>query len=49
LEPTPKMRSKMISSGVGSKEMLIGTGKDNASDALDRRVEFKVIKCGSTA
>jgi outer membrane protein OmpA-like peptidoglycan-associated protein len=46
---TPKMRSKMISSGVGSKEMLIGTGKDNASDALDRRVEFKVIKCGSTA
>lgn len=46
---TAKMRGKMISTGVGSKEMLIGTGRDNASDALDRRVEFKVIKCGSTA
>lgn len=44
---TPKLRSHLISSGVGSREMLIGTGRDNASDALDRRVEFKVIKCGA--
>jgi outer membrane protein OmpA-like peptidoglycan-associated protein len=36
---------RLISTGVGSKETLIGTGKDNASDALDRRVEFKVINC----
>ena len=45
----PKLRSHLIASGVGSRENLIGTGKDNASDALDRRVEFKVIKCGGTA
>jgi outer membrane protein OmpA-like peptidoglycan-associated protein len=46
---TPKLRPRMISTGAGSRELLIGTGKDNASDALDRRVEFKVIKCGSAA
>ena len=45
----PKQRTRMIAAGVGSKEMLIGTGRDNASDALDRRVEFKVIKCGNAA
>jgi outer membrane protein OmpA-like peptidoglycan-associated protein len=37
------MSTRLTSSGVGSKETLIGTGKDNASDALDRRVEFKVV------
>ena len=30
--------------GVGSKNNLIGTGADDLSDALDRRVEFKVIQ-----
>ena len=46
---SPKLRPRLIANGVGSREALIGTGKDNASDALDRRVEFKVIKCGNTA
>jgi outer membrane protein OmpA-like peptidoglycan-associated protein len=41
----PDGRERMIASGVGFKENLIGTGKDDASDALDRRVEFKVIGC----
>lgn len=31
--------------GVGFRENLIGTGSDDASDALDRRVEFKVVGC----
>ena len=35
----------MIATGRGFKENLVGTGKDDASDALDRRVEFKVIGC----
>lgn len=39
----PAMAKRMITNGVGSKEPLVGTGKDNASDALDRRVEFKPI------
>ena len=45
----PMLRQRMIAHGAGSRENLIGTGKDNASDALDRRVEFKVIKCGNAA
>ena len=31
--------------GKGSREMIVGTGKDDASDALDRRVEFKTVQC----
>jgi outer membrane protein OmpA-like peptidoglycan-associated protein len=34
-------------SGVGYRENLVGTGVDDASDALDRRVEFRVVGCGS--
>lgn len=41
----PEDRARMIASGRGFKENLIGTGKDDGSDALDRRVEFKVIGC----
>ena len=39
----PALSKRLIANGVGSKEVLVGTRKDNASDALDRRVEFKVI------
>lgn len=31
--------------GKGFRENIIGTGTDNAVDALDRRVEFKIIDC----
>ena len=37
--------AKFAAKGVGSSELIIGTGKDDASDALDRRVEFKTIPC----
>jgi len=36
---------RMKASGVGYRENLIGTGTDDASDSLDRRVEFKVNAC----
>jgi outer membrane protein OmpA-like peptidoglycan-associated protein len=39
----PVLSKRMIANGVGSSENLIGSGKDDPSDALDRRVEFKVI------
>jgi len=39
----PALAKRMIANGVGSSENLIGSGKDDPSDALDRRVEFKVI------
>ena len=42
----PGISKHLISNGVGSKEPLIGTGSDDARDALDRRVEFKSLgKC----
>ena len=34
-----------VAKGAGSSELIVGTGKDDASDALDRRVEFKTIPC----
>jgi outer membrane protein OmpA-like peptidoglycan-associated protein len=41
------LRGRLIASGKGSREMIVGTGRDDASDALDRRVEFKTTPCGS--
>jgi outer membrane protein OmpA-like peptidoglycan-associated protein len=41
----PALVRRTIANGVGSRESMVGTGKDDASDALDRRVEFKVISC----
>jgi outer membrane protein OmpA-like peptidoglycan-associated protein len=40
----PSLKKRTVASGVGSRENLIGTGRDNASDVLDRRVEFKPIE-----
>ena len=39
-----KTRTQAV--GMGSQENLIGIGSDDAKDALDRRVEFKVVDCG---
>jgi outer membrane protein OmpA-like peptidoglycan-associated protein len=33
-------------SGMGFRQNLVGSGTDNAVDALDRRVEFKIVPCG---
>jgi outer membrane protein OmpA-like peptidoglycan-associated protein len=41
----PALNKRTIANGVGSRETLVGNGKDDATDALDRRVEFKVIGC----
>jgi len=43
------LRGRLIATGKGSREMLVGTGKDDPSDALDRRVEFKVAPCGGSS
>jgi len=42
---SPALAKRMIANGVGSRQTMIGNGCDDASDALDRRVEFKVIGC----
>lgn len=41
----PDLRTRTIANGVGSKENLVGSATDDARDALDRRVEFKVVDC----
>lgn len=41
----PELNARTKSSGMGWRENLIGTGTDDASDALDRRVEFKIAPC----
>jgi outer membrane protein OmpA-like peptidoglycan-associated protein len=41
------LRGRLISTGKGSREMIVGTGRDDTSDALDRRVELKTVKCTS--
>ncbi len=44
-QATPGLERRMIANGLGSKQTMVGNGRDDASDALDRRVEFKVIGC----
>jgi outer membrane protein OmpA-like peptidoglycan-associated protein len=39
----PALHGHVIATGAGSKNTMIGTGADDLSDALDRRVEFKVL------
>ena len=42
---SPVLAKRMIANGVGSRQTMVGNGRDDASDALDRRVEFQVIEC----
>lgn len=37
--------SRAKPSGMGFRENIVGSGTDNAVDALDRRVEFKIVPC----
>ncbi|MDY0743291.1 OmpA family protein [Paucibacter sp. R3-3] len=40
-----ELLARMKTSGVGARENIIGTGTDDVADALDRRVEFKIVGC----
>jgi outer membrane protein OmpA-like peptidoglycan-associated protein len=37
--------ARLSATGVGSREALTGLGTDDMRDALDRRVEFRVVDC----
>lgn len=45
----PTLAKRITAQGVGSRDNLIGSGKDDMSDALDRRVVFQVTACGGTS
>jgi outer membrane protein OmpA-like peptidoglycan-associated protein len=40
----PSLKKRTVAVGAGSRENLIGTGRDDATDVLDRRVELKPIE-----
>ncbi len=42
----PNLKDRIRVTGVGYSQNIVGTGADDASDAIDRRVEFKVMACG---
>ena len=39
----PQLKKRTVAKGKGSQENIVGTGKDDASDELDRRVELNPI------
>ncbi|MDD2991708.1 MAG: OmpA family protein [Zoogloea sp.] len=41
----PELGPRTRASGQGFRQALVGTGSDDARDALDRRVEFKLSSC----
>lgn len=41
----PDLRRRLKTEGVGFSKNLVGTGVDDATDAVDRRVEFQVAQC----
>lgn len=43
---SPALRDRTTTDGRGFRENIIGSGTDDAADALDRRVEFKIVGCG---
>ncbi len=42
---SPSVGAQAKATGMGFRENIIGSGSDNAVDALDRRVEFKIVPC----
>ena len=39
------LAGKVKAEGMGFRQNIVGSGTDNAVDALDRRVEFKIVPC----
>lgn len=47
VEQNPAIRSMVKASGRGFTENIIGTGTNDYRDAIDRRVDFRLIDCGT--
>ncbi|HEY7539364.1 MAG TPA: OmpA family protein [Methylomirabilota bacterium] len=41
----PELAARTRASGMGFRETIVGTGTDDARDALDRRVVFRIVDC----
>ena len=47
VQRAPVLQARTEVRGRGARDPLVGTGKDNASDVLDRRVEFEPQACST--
>jgi outer membrane protein OmpA-like peptidoglycan-associated protein len=45
LEAAARLPGQLTATGMGYRENIVGSGTDDAADAVDRRVEFKVVDC----
>jgi len=45
----PPLAKRITAQGVGSRDNLVGTGKDDLTDTLDRRVVFQVTACSGAS
>jgi outer membrane protein OmpA-like peptidoglycan-associated protein len=41
----PELAARTKAAGMGSRQNIVGSGSDDIVDALDRRVEFKIVPC----
>jgi OmpA family len=41
----PALVARTKTTGMGFRQNIVGSGSDNAVDALDRRVEFRIVPC----
>ena len=41
----PQLASRVSARGYGFRENIIGSGSDDAGDAIDRRVDFAEVGC----
>jgi outer membrane protein OmpA-like peptidoglycan-associated protein len=44
----PELSTRMIATGRGAEENLIGSKTGDMQDALDHRIEFDVIQCSAS-
>ena len=49
VQQAPRLSATTDAQGRGSLEPIVGSGRDDATDALDRRVEFEARPCQLTA
>lgn len=45
IEQRKDLASHLSARGYGSKDPLVATGREDVSDALDRRIELKPVSC----
>jgi outer membrane protein OmpA-like peptidoglycan-associated protein len=42
----PELATRTRTAGMGFRQNIVGSGTDDLTDVLDRRVEFKIVPCG---